>query len=317
MNLGIYGNGTPPNYQTRVAPPFWANYKMILTTTSAEVVPQNVWQILALVWGGGGGGSTSLGGSGGGFCMGIIDVVPGQTLPTLTVGAAGSVGGGAGGTSSFGTLLSSTGGAVGAVGGTGTATGVRSPFTATGGTSVSKYGGGASGSPYGNGGSGGGAPAPLATAAPRAVVVSWEIARRQRPAAAPGRATTQPPVTAAAHTVARQRRSMVASLREQPSTSATLSFADYLSPVVASVQQPSRPVLAVPDQAAAAATSAAVRAESAAGVAAAFPPPTPLARADGVEAVATTPGVVLAVPAVSLAAAAAGILPWARSAARA
>lgn len=68
MNKGMYGFGMPPSVATRVAPGRWANYKMITSTTSSEVVPQNVYQIGVAVWGGGGNGSTSnAGGGGGGF----------------------------------------------------------------------------------------------------------------------------------------------------------------------------------------------------------------------------------------------------------
>ena len=111
MNQGMYGYGLPPNNATRVAPSRWTNFKLITTTTSTETVPLNVYQIGVAVWGGGGNGALTndnttpmAGGGGGGFSYGILDVIPGQTLPTLTVGAQG-------GTSSCGTLLSSTGGA--------------------------------------------------------------------------------------------------------------------------------------------------------------------------------------------------------------
>src|SRR5574343_1316974 len=110
------GNATPPNGQVRISPPEWKSYKLITATTSSEVVPQNVYQMFVHVFGGGGNSGASGGGGGGGFACGIIDVVPGQLLPTITVGAAG-------GTSSFGTLLSATGGAsnaLSAAGGTGT-----------------------------------------------------------------------------------------------------------------------------------------------------------------------------------------------------
>ena len=43
MNNGMYGFGMPPNYATRVAPPQWANFKLITATTSTEYVPQNVY----------------------------------------------------------------------------------------------------------------------------------------------------------------------------------------------------------------------------------------------------------------------------------
>ena len=55
MNKGTYGFGSPPNFATRVAPPRWVNFKLITTTTSAEVVPQNVFQMGVAVFGGGNG----------------------------------------------------------------------------------------------------------------------------------------------------------------------------------------------------------------------------------------------------------------------
>lgn len=146
------GIATPPNEMTRVTPPEWKNYKLITATTSTQVVPQNVYQMLVMVWGAGASGGSAAGG-GGGFAMGIVDVVPGQLLPTITVGTT------AGATSSFGTLLSATGGT--GAGGTGTANAaLRGAFTASGGsgnTGNSFAGGAASGSPLGVGGSQGAA----------------------------------------------------------------------------------------------------------------------------------------------------------------
>jgi hypothetical protein len=124
------------------------------------------------VFGGGGGGKTGsggqrTGGGGGGYAAGIINVTPGQTLPTITVGSGGTAGV-AGGTSSFGTLLTATGGAasvysstsaITATGGVGSYSGaVTDPVTYAGGSSIrtvysaySATGGGAGGGPYGNG----------------------------------------------------------------------------------------------------------------------------------------------------------------------
>ena len=100
MNKGSYGYPLPPNGFVRVAPSEWTQYKLITTTTSTETVPQNVFQMGVAVFGGGGtGGSAVAGGGGGGFAFGIVDVIPGQLLPTITIGASA-------GTSSFGTLLS-------------------------------------------------------------------------------------------------------------------------------------------------------------------------------------------------------------------
>ena len=101
QNLPTAGLQLSPGRPTRITPPQWLNYKLITTTTSTETVPQGVYQVLAAVWGGSGAGvaaATAGGGGGGGFAMGIFDVVPGQVLPTITIGAAS-------GTSSFGTFL--------------------------------------------------------------------------------------------------------------------------------------------------------------------------------------------------------------------
>ena len=120
LNKGTYGTPLPPNAQTRVTP-VWQNALLIATTTSNFVVPANVYQMgVAVVGGGGNGRTVSLetagGGGGGGFAYGVLDVVPGQLLPTITVGAAA-------GTSSFGSILSATGGASASTG-TGGAGGV-------------------------------------------------------------------------------------------------------------------------------------------------------------------------------------------------
>lgn len=142
------GIATPPNEMARIAPPEWKNFKLITATTSTEVVPQNVYQIKVMVWGAGGTGTPNpSSGGGGGYAEAIVDVVPGQTLPTITVGVAN------GASSSFGSLISATGGNT-TLAGTGTvSSGLRGGFTASGGAGVSSSNGGAaSGSPYGDGG---------------------------------------------------------------------------------------------------------------------------------------------------------------------
>ena len=180
MNRGLYGYSLPPSTATRVAPPKWTNVRSyLLNGTYTFVVPQNTFQILAMVWGAGGSGgaytsgSYISGGGGGGFAMGIIDVAPGQALPTLTVGAGGAAvtsgnNGNAGGTSSIGTILTATGGGAGnyssptaVAGGAGSITGnLRNAFTASGGAPLTGSsdmgtGGGGSGSPFGVGGTSG------------------------------------------------------------------------------------------------------------------------------------------------------------------
>ena len=115
MNNGMYGQPLPPNFATRFAPPIWNTVRAYTSpgTYSGLIVPANVFQILVAVIGGGGsgassGGFASTGGGGGGFASGIINVIPGQLLPTIIVGAGGvgatSGSGNAGGTSSFGSF---------------------------------------------------------------------------------------------------------------------------------------------------------------------------------------------------------------------
>ena len=112
-NLTAFGQPPAPNKATRIAPSQWTNYKIIRATTSAEKVPGNVYQMLAMVWGGGGNGTSTTPGGGAGFAMGVVDVTPGQLLPTLTVGTSAA-------SSSFGSLLTATGGS-GVTAGAGTA----------------------------------------------------------------------------------------------------------------------------------------------------------------------------------------------------
>lgn len=191
MNRGTYGYPLPPNYATRVPPSRWTNARAytVAGTYTGFVVPANVFQIGLMVVGAGGSGAMATpnngylatGGGGGGFAFGILDVTPGQVLPTITVGAGGAalntvsgVNGNAGGTSSFGTIVTCTGGgggntsavktdAAGGVGGTATVTGLRNSVASTGGrggniTSLSSNykttGGGAPGGFFnsGNGG---------------------------------------------------------------------------------------------------------------------------------------------------------------------
>lgn len=173
MNKGQYGFPMVSPGLIRVTPAEWTQFKEITATTSSEVVPANVFQMGVMVFGGGGGpGSTNNyynGGAGGGFAYGVVDVVPGQLLPTITISPTVASNGAAGGTCSFGSLLTATGGGHGntaaptaGVGGIGTiSTGIRQSFIARGGrggvaTVIDGYaGGGASGSLYGPGGAGG------------------------------------------------------------------------------------------------------------------------------------------------------------------
>lgn len=164
-------------------------------------VPLGVEKIYVAVFGAGGTGAGinsstaygATGGGGGGFAGGYVKVMAGEQYP-VTVGAGGSMpfvaastNGVAGGTSSFGTLLTATGGSGGVfssiasrpvnggVGGTGfISDGVYSAVTSNGGrggnflgatAAVYSYtGGGASGSLFGDGGRGGDVTAIVATA---------------------------------------------------------------------------------------------------------------------------------------------------------
>ncbi|ABS15013.1 phage tail-collar fiber domain-containing protein [Brucella anthropi] len=112
--------------------------------TTEWVVPEGVFSVRVCVWagGGGGGGATSGGagggGGGGGYAEGIYNVLPGATIP-ITIGGGGAGGdatgsvGASGGASSFGTLLSATGGS----GGRGWFSGTPNPGTGgAGGTGV-------------------------------------------------------------------------------------------------------------------------------------------------------------------------------------
>lgn len=134
------------------------------------VVPANVFKIKVRIVGGGGpggGGNGSYGGAGGGaggYVEGVYPVVPGQSYPVTAgaaglAGAAGSNNGSPGGTTSFGTLCSATGGTCGAgLGATSSAGGLGgSAYTVAGGFAM---GGGCGGdgnssaglAPGGNGG---------------------------------------------------------------------------------------------------------------------------------------------------------------------
>lgn len=93
-------------------------------SSSSFTVPAGVTKVRVQVWGAGGsgGGSTNQaypggGGGAGGYGTGVYPVTPGQVIP-VTVGIGGAAA--AGGSSSFGTLLTANGGAVGTSGANGT-----------------------------------------------------------------------------------------------------------------------------------------------------------------------------------------------------
>lgn len=133
-SLGIFGTG---------------RYRLIMQGQT-WVVPAAVVSIRVRLCAGGGGSLTGgKGGSGGGYAHGVFAVTPGNSY-TATVGAGGTSGGSptAGSSSSFGALISATGGA--ANGGTPGA-GTGGDFQASGGT-ANGLGGAAAGSQLGKGG---------------------------------------------------------------------------------------------------------------------------------------------------------------------
>ena len=92
--------------------------------TFSFTVPNGISSLLIEVWGGGGGGGNGVGGAGGGYGKGIYQVSPGATH-TVIVGVGGTklkvttnpwTPPTSGGTSSFGNLISATGGQAGVVG---------------------------------------------------------------------------------------------------------------------------------------------------------------------------------------------------------
>lgn len=104
--------------------PGFGSGSQTFTTSGTYVVPLGVQQVEVEVWGGGAGtfasvlGKPSGGGSGGGYARKrVTGLTPGQSIAVTagSGGSAGAVGGGAptaGGTSSFGTFVSATGGSL-------------------------------------------------------------------------------------------------------------------------------------------------------------------------------------------------------------
>lgn len=129
---GVFGNG-----QIEIFP-----------TSRTFTVPLGVASVRVRVWGAGGSGNNS-GGGGGGFAMRVIDV---STVSSVAVTVGDAVFNTAGGTSSFGSFVSATGGAVGSnpPGGTG----VGGDVNYTGGAGATSAGSGGAANLFGNGGGG-------------------------------------------------------------------------------------------------------------------------------------------------------------------
>lgn len=186
----------------------------IFTSSGTFIVPSGVTQVLVTLIGGGGGGSkgggahsSGAGGGGGGvYYRAPVTVTPGSSIP-VTIGSGGAGGtsshidGYAGGTSSFGSYLSATGGGPGrGRGGSSTGGSTGSPsttyYTQPGGKGmgydwidhIGGHGGGtvlggpapgvcdssSRGLVFGGGGSGGGYTADGGNGAPGVCIVEWE-----------------------------------------------------------------------------------------------------------------------------------------------
>jgi hypothetical protein len=171
-NAAFFTNGNTLQISA-VVPSF-----QVFASSGTFVVPTNVTKITVELWGGGGGGGSGYnysdshgatnyaggGGGAGGYGWNVFNVIPGNSYTVTT--PADSAGGAHGGTTSFGSLLSATGGAAGSnatsngpgLGGAGgISTGGAVNFTS--GSGFSGVAGGAGGGAWrggGGGGSGGG-----------------------------------------------------------------------------------------------------------------------------------------------------------------
>lgn len=134
------GNIVPPGFMGIFGNGYWQVMSQIGGDTAKNwTVPAGIRALRVRVIGSGG----QNGGSGGGYAHGVFNVSPGQVI-SRTLGSGS-------GTTSFGALLSATGGAD--AGGTPGA-GTGGDFQATGGVGKSGDGGGAAGSQLGDGGNG-------------------------------------------------------------------------------------------------------------------------------------------------------------------
>lgn len=183
MAIDIYSGAS-----STPTPVFGAGYVKIFGKSLTWTVPTGVTSVKVHCWGAGGGGGLTnqqypyaTGGGGGGYAMKTVSVTPGSTY-ALTVGAGGEGGyystnngvfyqGFAGGTTSFGSELSATGGGggigqnvsyLGGSGGSGNGGEINFSGGAGGGFpnsyrqwGAAATGGGAAGGPWGDGGRGG------------------------------------------------------------------------------------------------------------------------------------------------------------------
>lgn len=141
---------------------FGTGQVQVFSSSGVWTVPAGISRVRVRMWGGGGGsftGAQQTSGSGGGFALKAIYDLSGVTSIPVTVGAAGTTGnpGLVGGTSSFGSYVSATGGQSGAASNVTTAgTGVGGDINTSGGASnnTTTSGGGGAGSLFGTGGAG-------------------------------------------------------------------------------------------------------------------------------------------------------------------
>lgn len=151
---------------------FGTGQVQIFSASGTWTVPAGIGKCRVRVWGAGGGycgaGSFFAGGGGGGFAMKSIYDLSGVTTVAVVVGTGGgivnttSTNGTAGGTSSFGSYVSATGGFTGStslstlnVGGTGVGGDINTSGGRGFGSGSAGGGGGGCGSLFGNGGTGG------------------------------------------------------------------------------------------------------------------------------------------------------------------
>lgn len=116
----------------------------VITKTKSWVCPAGTTSVTLRLFGGGGGGHYSYSGGGGGGHMSYsaVSVTPGKTY-TITIGKGGGNGGGSGGTTSFGNLLSASGGyGAGSYGGYGGSGGGGGDIQGSGNGGDAQFGGG-------------------------------------------------------------------------------------------------------------------------------------------------------------------------------
>lgn len=205
-NIAQHPSAPFPPYTLQALSPGFSNMQ-VFTASGTWTVPTCVTKARVTVvgGGGGGGGSQGSGGAGGGVAIDIISGLTAGSVIDVTIGAAGIAGavggdGVAGGTSSFGSYVSATGGAAGledsgvsssggtGVGGTLNITGQSGSGYISAGVAYGGFGGGvpgfgssgtfadetgSGGTGYGAGGGGGGTSAAGVAGKAGIVIVEW------------------------------------------------------------------------------------------------------------------------------------------------